>query len=159
MVEQQFLRALHTIYARLEKSGVKWAVTGSVGMVLQGMDLAVHDIDLQTDSEGVYEIERCLSEFVLKPVLYKATGRMRSRLGLLEIEAVRVEIMGGIQKLLADGTWEAPVDVELHRRFVEVEGMKIPVLSLEYEYRAYLAMGRTDRAELIKKWLDAQGSE
>jgi hypothetical protein len=158
MIEPQFVRALGTICARLEKSGVKWAVTGSLGMVLQGMDLAVHDIDLQTDNEGAYEIERRLSEFVLKPVLYKATQRMRSRLGLLEIEAVQVEIIGGIQKLLEDGTWEEPVDVELHKRWAEVGGLMVPVLSLEYEYGAYLAMGRTEKAELIRKWLEESGS-
>jgi hypothetical protein len=31
--------------------------------------------------------------------------------------------------------------------------MKVPVLSLEYEYQAYMKLGRTDKAEMLRKWL------
>jgi len=78
---------------------------------------------------------------------------MRSYLGMLEIDGVKVEIMGDIQKRLADQSWEEPVKVEYYRLWVEVDGMRIPVLSLEYEYRAYLTLGRTDKAEMLRSWL------
>lgn len=31
--------------------------------------------------------------------------------------------------------------------------MQLPVLSLEYEYRAYIKLGRKEKAELIRKFL------
>jgi hypothetical protein len=34
-----------------------------------------------------------------------------------------------------------------------IEGIQIPVLSLEYEYQAYLKLGRIEKAERLKKWL------
>jgi hypothetical protein len=37
---------------------------------------------------------------------------------------------------------------------VEREGMSLPVLSLEYEYGAYLQMGRVEKARLLQKWLE-----
>ena len=43
--------------------------------------------------------------------------------------------------------------LEQHKRFIEVEGMHIPVLSLEYEYQAYLKLSRIDKAEMLEKWL------
>jgi hypothetical protein len=62
--------------------------------------------------------------------------------------------MGDIRKRLEDGTWEDPVDLNKYKRFVETHGMKIPVLSLEYEYQAYLKLGRVEKAETLRKWLN-----
>ena len=76
--------------------------------------------------------------------------------GELMIEGIKVEIMGDIQKRLIDGIWENPVDLEQYKRIVEVEGMQVPVLFLEYEYQAYLKLGRIDKAEMLRKWLQAE---
>ena len=122
-------------------------------MALQGMTVDVHDIDIQTDKEGAYEIERRFSKYVVKPVRYIISERIRSHLGALEIGGIKVEIMGEIQKRLDDQTWEEPVKVELHKCWAEIDGMQIPVLSLEYEYQAYLKLGRTEKAEMLRNWL------
>jgi len=156
---QQALDTLRVIYAHLADSKVIWVVTGSLGMALQGVKVEVHDIDLQTDPAGVYEIERLLSEFVTIPVRYVASERIRSHLGKLEINDVKVEIIGGVQKRLDDETWEEPVRVESYRRWVELEGMRIPVLSLAYEYQAYLRMGRIEKAEMLRRWLQTPKSD
>jgi hypothetical protein len=66
---------------------------------------------------------------------------------------VKVEIMGAVQKRLPSGEWELPGDIREHRRFIDVNGMKLPVLSLEYEEKAYRMLGRIDKADRIKEWL------
>ena len=154
MIDQPYLDALQIIVALLSNTPLNWVVTGSLGMVLQGMELKVHDIDLQTDQEGAYEIEKLLVDYVVQPVQFRPSERIRSHFGLLEIEGVRVEIMGGLQKRLKDQSWEEPVQVEQWRRWVEVEGMQVPVLSLEYEYQAYLKLGRDEKARMLRNWLD-----
>jgi len=126
-------------------------------MALQGMPVEVHDIDIQTDKDGAYEIERCFAEFVIEPVRYSETERIRSYLGMLEIDGIKVEIMGDIQKRLGNRSWEEPIKVERYRRWVEVDGMRIPVLSLEYEYQAYLRLGRVKRAGILRSWLEKTG--
>ena len=67
------------------------------------------------------------------------------------IDGVKVEIMGDIQKRLAGGDWEEPVDLTRHKRLLYIEEISIPVLSLEYEYQAYLTMGRLEKAQLIQQ--------
>jgi len=62
--------------------------------------------------------------------------------------------MGALQKRWAGQQWELPVDVTEYRRFVEVEGMRIPVLSLAYEQQAYRKLGRVDKARAIRRWLE-----
>jgi len=152
MIANDHLKVLGKIVSCLKDSPINWVVTGSLGMALQGVPIQVHDIDIQTDKDGAYEIERCFPEYVVEPVRYSESEKVRSYLGMLEIEG-KVEIMGDIQKRLGDQSWEKPVKVEYYRRWVEVGGMRIPVLSLEYEHQAYLKLGRIEKAEMLRSWL------
>jgi hypothetical protein len=153
-MEDLHLQALMNICSRLRDTPLDRAVTGSLGMALQGVELPVHDIDLQTDEEGAYAIESCFPECVVKPVAYTVSERIRSHLGALEINGVKVEIMGAIEKHMDDGSWGAPVQVGEYRRWIEVRGLQVPVLSLQYEVEAYRSMGRTERADMLKRWLE-----
>ena len=146
-----YLKVLRKINTRLNNTSVNWALTGSFSFALQGVPVKPNDIDIQTDKRGAYEIERHFSEFVTKRVTFSSTERIRSHFGELMIDRIKVEIMGDIQKRLEDGSWENPVDLERHKRVVEVEGMQIPVLSLEYEYQAYLKLGRVDKGRDVER--------
>ncbi|ABV34118.1 MULTISPECIES: nucleotidyltransferase domain-containing protein [Pseudothermotoga] len=156
MIKPEYLCVLRKIYDRLKSKNVNWVVTGSLGFALQGVPIEIHDIDIQTDKAGAYEIECLFSEFVSKKVRFSSTEKIRSHFGKLIIDGIKVEIMGDIRKRLEDGNWEDPVDLNKHKRFVEIQGMKIPVLSLEYEYQAYLKLGRIERAEMLRKWLHGE---
>ena len=79
MIELRYLKALRKICLRLNNCQSAWVVTGSLGMALQGMDIEIHDIDIQTDQRGAYEIEDLLSDYVVMPVEYSASKRIRSR--------------------------------------------------------------------------------
>ena len=153
MIAAKYLNALRLIVLRLEGQAIDWAVTGSCGFALQGLDVTIHDIDLQSDGPGAYAIERALADKSRRKVEFSAAERIRSHFGALEIDGVKVEIMGDIQKRLDDGTWEAPVDIRMHRQWAAIGDVRIPVLSLEYEYMAYLALGRLERAEMLRIWL------
>ena len=156
MLNIAYLKVFRKINARLNNTSVNWVVTGSLGFALQGVPVEPNDIDIQTDKRGAYEIERHFSEFMTKRVTLSSTERIRSYFGELMIDRIKVEIMGDIQKRLEDGSWENSMDLEHHKRVVEVEGMKVPVLSLEYEYQAYLKLGRTEKAEMLRNWLHSE---
>ena len=156
MLDIVYLKVLRKINARLNNTSVNWVVTGSFGFALQDVLVEPNDIDIQTDKRGAYEIERHFSEFVTKRVALSSTERIRSHFGELMIDGIKVEIMGDIQKSLEGGSWENPVDLEHYKRVVEVEGMQVPVLSLGYEYQAYLKLGRVDKAEILRNWLQGE---
>ena len=153
-VEKEYLRVLKKILGRLHGSDIPWAITGSLGFALQGVPVKPHDIDVQTDREGAYEIERLLSEFVIERVHFVSAERIRSHLGVLSVDGIKVEIMGGIEKRNAAGEWQPVDDLRRYIRVAVVENVKIPVLSLQYEYEAYMQLGRNDRAELLRDWLE-----
>lgn len=155
MLPREFETALQTILEQLSGLPEAWALTGSVGMVLQGMPLQVHDIDVQTSPLGAIQIQQRLEGWMVEPVRQVESSFMRSLLGRAVVEGVEVEIIGGVQKRLEGGGWEEPVNVAEHRRWVEWRGLNVPVLALEYEAEAYRRMGRLEKAEKIRRWLDS----
>jgi Aminoglycoside-2''-adenylyltransferase len=155
MVAPAYLTILRQISDALDGSGVRWVVTGSFGFALQGLPVEPHDIDIQTDAIGAYEIARRLAAYAVRPVAFVESARIRSHLGGLQIDGIPVEIMGDIQKRSADGSWEPPVDLQRHRHEVEIDGMQIPVLSLTYERGAYHTLGRVATVHMLDAWLEA----
>ncbi len=151
----RFLPAIRVISAGLEGMTEPWAITGSLGFALQGSGVEIHDIDLQTSQAGAFDIERHLSAFSKKAVVFSEAEQIRSYFGSLEIGGIKVEIMGSVQKRLPDGTWEAPVDVSPLRAWIDYAGLRLPAMDLEYEYQAYRILGRIERAALLREWLDA----
>jgi hypothetical protein len=171
MIDPCFLDVLRKLYMRLSATNVNWAVTGSLCFALQGVPVdEVHDIDLQSDESGVYEIERLFADKVIRKVTLSAANNIRSHFGALLIDGVKVELMGDVEKRPEaishlpvasgwparrdDADWEAPVDLNRVKRHVLVDEMRVPVLDLEYEYQAYLKMGRTAKAQMLREWLD-----
>jgi hypothetical protein len=155
-IDPKILKALQIIYPELTNPGrkpINWAVTGSLGMVLHGMQMDIHDIDIQTDKEGAYEIERRLVKYLVKLVHFKATERIRSYFGVFEIDGIKIETMGDMQHMLPDQKWDSPVSLESIRDWVDYADMHIPVITLEHEAKACQKMGRTEKAETIKTFL------
>lgn len=157
MIDPVYMNVLRRIHARLSDTYVNWVVTGSLGFALQGVPVQPNDIDIQTDEVGAYQIESLFSDVVIREVKFSATERIKSHFGALQIDGIQVEIMGDIQKKGTDGAWEEPVDPAHYRRMVDVDGLLVPVLSLEYEYQAYLKFGRVERAKMLRRWLDDEG--
>jgi hypothetical protein len=161
MLNPVFLDVLRKLYARLNGTDINWAVTGSFCFALQGVPMSeVHDIDLQSDAVGAYDIERLFVENVIRKVELSSTNTIRSHFGALQIDGIKVEIMGDIEKRSdAMSDWEGPPDLDRVKRYVQVDEMRIPVMDLEYEYQAYLEMGRTARAKLLRDWLDGERNQ
>ena len=153
MIDARYINVLSKIYRKLEKKPVNWVVTGSLGFALQGLPVRPNDIDIQTDETGAYEVERLFVQRVTEPVKVREEKKMRSHFGVLNIDGVRVEIMGDIRKKTETGDWGDPVELDRFKEYVEISGMRVPVLSLSYEYRAYLALGRVEKAMMLKEWL------
>ncbi len=153
MIPSAHRRALLCILQKLENFPHPWVVTGSCGLALQGMPLEVHDIDLQTCVAGAFEMERLLCGQQIIPVRLKLSEKIHSFFGALELEGIKVEIMGDIQRLLPDGSWQEPVDIPTQRIWVSFENQRVPVFSLAYELEAYRLLGRTQRAAEIEAWL------
>lgn len=151
----KYFDTLLNIVPSLNSANVLWVLTGSLAFALQGLPVEVHDIDIQTDKDGAYKIEGIFPQSVINPVSFSSTDLIRSHFGRLIMNDVKVEIMGDVQTRHPDGYWRPPPDLHHLRRYIEVKGFQIPVLPLEHEYQAYIALGRHERAKYLRAWLDA----
>ena len=153
-IDEQYLDVLETLSLALEDRPVTWALTGSTSFALQGVPVTPNDIDVQTTEAGAYAIGDLFSEQCLEPISFSESDAIRSHFGAIELNDIRVEVMGAIQTRQADGTWAPPVDIPEHRSVVDVGNVRIPVLSLQYEAEAYERLGRPERAALLEAYAE-----
>lgn len=152
MLQEKHLIVLQKIYTKLNSININWVITGSTAFILQGIPLKPNDIDIQTNKEGAYQIQECFKEFITSKVRLSSNGKISSYFGCLEIDSIKVEIMGDIQKNV-DDIWEDAIDLEKYKRYISQNGMKLPILDLQYEYNAYMKMGRIEKAALLKEYI------
>jgi len=141
------IKALLTIAKTLEPAGVRWAVTASAGLALQGVDVSPADLDINTDKRGAYEIAMLFKERVVTPVGYRRSPRYRSHFGELEIEGVKVEIMGNL-RVFGGGRWSparSPANRKIAR--IDVEGVSIPVVPITLLKRTGYLRERIDKGK------------
>ena len=148
--------AVETLATTLAETTVAWALTGSTSFALQGVPLDPNDVDVQTTESGAYRIEEMFADEVVDPVTFAEGEGIRSHFGALDVEGVRVEVMGAVEREAADGTWESAVDVAACREFLDMDGTAVPVLPLGYEAQAYEQLGRDDRAALLREYVDEE---
>jgi hypothetical protein len=117
---------------------------------IQGVDVPVHDLDIQTDQETIFILEEKLAGFMKTPVHVWETPGMRSLDGKAEVEGIEIELLANISHKLPDGSWSSFTDFSrlIH---VELHGLMFPVFPLENEVEAYEAMGRSQKAALIRE--------
>ncbi|RPJ26183.1 MAG: hypothetical protein EHM33_12530 [Chloroflexi bacterium] len=147
---EQHASVLTLLAARIDPADYLWALTGSAGLRLQGVDLSVHDLDLQTDAKTIYLLEKKLAEFMKVSVHVWESEHTLSYHGQAEIDGLQVELLGDVRHRGVDGVWQPPLDIPSVLVWVEWRGLQIPVLSLAHEALAYEKMGRKQKAELIR---------
>lgn len=147
---EQHAEVLSLLVAKIDPAEHLWALTGSAGLRLQGVDIAVHDLDLQTGTETIYLLEKALSQCMKVPVHVWESEHTLSYHGQAEINGLQVELLGDVRHRQADGTWGPPLDIASVLFWVEWRGLMVPVLSLAHEAAAYEKMRRLQKAELIR---------
>lgn len=150
------LHALEFLFKRVAMLECVWALTGSAGLRLQGVDIPVHDLDIQTDQKTVYLIEKELAGFMQTPVHLWESAGMRSLDGKAILEGIQIELLANISHRRPDGSWCTYTDFS-RVIWVGTHALRIPVFPLEDELEAYQAMGRIEKAALIRQAIRKAG--
>ena len=85
-VPQPLLAVLRLIVDQLHGTPITWAVTGSCSLALQGLPVAVHDIDVRTTAKDAYVLEAHFHLYQKRAVSFASTGTVQSHFGALEID-------------------------------------------------------------------------
>ena len=153
MLEQKTVETLKMIYEKLKGEEVKWVLTGSTNLALQGLKIKPKDIDILTDKEDAFKINKLLKEYETEPVKLRKSNIFQSYFGKFKIKELNVEVMGNL-RVKTGGKWTPSRGLE-HRTTINFEGMYLPVLSLNEELKSYEKLGRKKDSIRIRKIKEA----
>jgi hypothetical protein len=143
-------RALRFLLDRVPPDLYGWVLTGSANLRLQGVDLDIHDLDIQGSPEDIRKIEKELKNYVANPIHTWGTDRIRSLDGKCNIENVEIELIADLEIQGRDGSWQALKKLE-PKTWLEWQGLEVPVFPLEREAAYYTVLGRDEKARLISE--------
>ncbi len=147
-------KALETLAKLLNQSNITWILTGSTNLVMQGIDIEIGDIDIQVDSNQIAQLNTILSIFIVKPVSFSEGERFRSKYGVFQIEGIQVEAIADLE-VQKEGSWIKVTKADFaSRKSMILSKETVYLMSLEEEYQGYLTLGRTEKAEKIKEFIE-----
>ncbi len=120
MTTQEIItRSLAPLVDDLNRADAAWAVFGSAALVLNGVDVAVSDIDIMLTAEGAAQLETLWAAHRI-PLDEKSGGLFRSRLSQYRTPGLIVELSGGLELFRAD-RWQP---VLIHEAAITPEGIR-----------------------------------
>ncbi len=155
-IPKENIDALRIIVDKFKGQYINWTLIGSMSLAIQGVNVQAHDIDILTDVENADKIAEILKEFIIEPMHNKTNSQFKSYYGLFKINNVQVEVIADLERIY-NNEWikaERP-RIKLIKRF---EDMTLPLLELQEEYNAYIAMGRTEKANKILETIEREKS-
>ena len=153
-MNNKIIEALKEVYKILEKSNVLWILSGSVSLLIQGVNINPReDIDILTDENGSKEIYFLLEKYCVQKPQYSSTEEYQSYFGIYKINDVQVEVMGDFQYKLKNGNWSEKNHLHTIKR-IKYEDMELQVLELFQELQEYKNLDKLDKVEAIEIFLD-----
>jgi hypothetical protein len=162
-VRHALLSVVCQVVPAMFKSQQPWALMGSTGSVLQGIDrYSPPDIDLVTTMEGAYIMEGSVAGCgaTIRPVSYSISPPYESHFGIFEVDGVKVEVMGDLIIRCHDGMvnaadhfarWSDKV------RVIHFETYHIPLVRLEWQLVANVLLRRPERSSGIVDLMRRRG--
>ena len=146
------LNLLSQIAKELNEKNVTWAVGASVLLYFKGITSEFNDIDIMIAEEDVETVKEALLSFgkMQAPnpnVEYKTKYFLE-----FQIDGVDIDVMAGFIIIDNGGEYYFPLYKEHIKEFTEIDGIKIPLQSLEEWRTFYQLMGRYEKVNMIDAW-------
>lgn len=139
------------IAVRLEAAGIAYVIVGGTAAALLGVPVPVNDIDIETNAEDAYRVQAFFANQVTEPMTLRESDYYRSHLGRLELDGLKVDVMGDLHR--REGNAWVPAAATVIRT-VDMAGVPVRVGSLEESTLAYIRRGRLERAACCLPYCD-----
>lgn len=147
----KIIEVLKIINDKLKGKNIKWVISGSTSLFLQGIKVKPHDIDIMTDKEGAFKIYEELRENGIQPVKFSRTDILSSYFGKLDFNGVEIDIMGEFSEKIGN-KWVNVSNKRLKDHLnVRIDGIKLPVSKLEHHLESYKVLKRKKDINKIKE--------
>lgn len=149
------IKVLADLAVMFREKNIFWILTGSSSLVLQGVDVFPHDLDIIISKDDISKVDSLLAEHRVKYPDYSSTDRFRSYYGKYQIDDVKIDIMAEFQYKKDDGNW-SKINQKAKAVGFSWNGLTFKVLPLEVELVEYGNKFGREKAIAIRKVLDAR---
>ncbi|MBR9706085.1 hypothetical protein GOV14_03560 [Candidatus Pacearchaeota archaeon] len=140
-------KILELITSKLK--GLNYAFIGSISVKAQGVkEIKPRDIDILTTPEELKTIVEKLKEHQTKEVYFDESNGRNSYRTFFEIDGIEIEVLGNVNNVVRS---KNSLDKKI---IVKHDDLELSCLPLKEEITAYEKMGRKDKADMIKNFLD-----
>jgi hypothetical protein len=150
------LTLLSQIAKELNNKNVTWAIGASTMLYFKGIVSEFNDIDIMVAEEDVDVVKEVLLSLgeMQSP---NPNIEYRTRCFLeFQVEGVEIDIMAGFVIIDKENEHYFPLKKENIKDFTEIDGIKIPLQSLEEWRNYYQLMGRDEKVHMIDSWRQTQ---
>ena len=151
MINERTYKVLGIISNKLRHKNIKWRIGGSTNLALQGIKIKAPDIDIITDKQGAYEINKILKEYEIIPVKFSRTEKYASHFGKFRINRTNIEVIGNLNYFV-NGKWLKAQSMVLNKTpLLKLGGFGVRITPLQYQLKSYQKMKRKADSTKIKK--------
>jgi len=146
------IEVLKQIAIALNKEDISWGVGASMLMHLKGIDTVVNDIDIVIDILDLRKFRNIVNKYnytrEIKSIKYPTEHFYE-----LIIKDIDIDIMFNFKVQTDKCIYEYPF-LKDHLEVISIDGVKVYLLPLNDWLDAYKAMGRDEKVNILKKYLN-----
>jgi len=154
----KMLDTLIYIAEKLNQADIVWGVGASMLLNMHGIKNKPNDIDILVDIKDIDKADKILSGIGEKKLREKTDRYSTKYFYEYVINGFDIDVMSGLQINHIDGIFEYTFDYDSISDIRNVNGVRIPLTSLEDWYVIYqLIPNREAKAAMIENYLIANG--
>ncbi|MBU3129256.1 nucleotidyltransferase family protein [Clostridium tagluense] len=150
--------ALSYIGEKLNENGVVWAVGASILLHHYGLIDSPNDIDILVDLSDIEKVDKILKSIGEKKVREKSDTYSTKYFYEYVVHGFDIDLMAGLSINYNNGTYEYIFNHTSISEYKKINGVNIPLSSLEDWYVIYqLIPGRDIKVKMIENHLSLNG--
>ena len=149
---KNLINAVTMIAKKLDGKNINWAIMTGCSLALHGVDVQPTDIDILTDEDGVFKIKNFLCDYEIETIQNTPSVIFDSLMNKYMINGYIVEVIGDFKvKSALNSQWQLMNYLFENPDVIEIDNVKIPILSLLHSIELYQIMGRDkDKVKVFK---------
>lgn len=144
------LETLKEIARQFNEEGITWALGASMLMYFNGLLKDFEDIDIMVIEKDVAVVKDILLKMG-NLQLSKKSNDFKTKVYLnFDINGVKIDVMAGFAIVTNEGVIDCSLKQEQITGVYNLDGIEIPLQSVELWLKYYELMGRKNKADLIR---------
>lgn len=152
MIKTELLASLKVLAKELNNHQINWSLGASLMLYLRGIKSNVDDIDIIVDEKDTELLFNVLQNY--QYVYMESSPKYQTKhFYSLEINGIDVDIMIAFKVKTKERLYIYPFHVD---QYVLIDRVRIPLASISEWFKAYQAMERQPKIDLITSYLDSK---